>query len=63
MLRCPLDQASCDIAVPARRAAKAARRMEMRAAFFARLDSQGRIIEERRYYDVAGMLAQLGLMQ
>jgi steroid delta-isomerase-like uncharacterized protein len=35
------------------------RRIDVRAAGFYRLDGQGRILEERRYYDVAGFLAQL----
>jgi steroid delta-isomerase-like uncharacterized protein len=30
-------------------------------AVFSRFNAQGEIVEERRYYDVAGMLAQLGL--
>jgi steroid delta-isomerase-like uncharacterized protein len=30
-------------------------------AVFSRLNAHGEVIEERRYYDVAGMLAQLGL--
>jgi hypothetical protein len=33
----------------------------MRAAAIGRLDGQGRIGEERRYYDFAGLLGQLGL--
>jgi steroid delta-isomerase-like uncharacterized protein len=33
------------------------------AGIFARLDGNGRIVEEHRYYDLAGQLAQLGLMQ
>jgi steroid delta-isomerase-like uncharacterized protein len=35
------------------------RRLEFRAAGFYRLDGQGRILEETRYYDLAGLLAQL----
>lgn len=35
------------------------RRIELRAAGFYRLDGQGRILEESRYYDLAGLLAQL----
>jgi steroid delta-isomerase-like uncharacterized protein len=27
------------------------------------LDGQGRIVDERRYYDLAGIMSQLGLMQ
>ena len=30
-------------------------------AVFSRLNAQGEVVEERRYYDVAGMLAQMGL--
>jgi steroid delta-isomerase-like uncharacterized protein len=30
-------------------------------AVFSRFNDRGEIVEERRYYDVAGMLAQLGL--
>jgi steroid delta-isomerase-like uncharacterized protein len=37
------------------------RRVEFHAANFTRLDGEGRIVEERRYYDVAGQLTQLGL--
>jgi steroid delta-isomerase-like uncharacterized protein len=37
------------------------KRMTLRAASFGRLDGQGRVLEERRYYDVAGLLGQLGL--
>jgi steroid delta-isomerase-like uncharacterized protein len=35
------------------------RRMELGGAGFTRLDGQGRILEEHRYYDLAGLLAQL----
>lgn len=37
------------------------RRLEFHMAVFARVDGRGRVVEERRYYDVAGQLAQLGL--
>lgn len=30
---------------------------------FSRFDSEGRVAEERRYYDVAGMFNQLGILQ
>jgi steroid delta-isomerase-like uncharacterized protein len=30
-------------------------------AVFSRINDRGEVVEERRYYDVAGMLAQLGL--
>jgi hypothetical protein len=36
--------------------------MAVRGAAFAKLDGGGRIVEERRHYDLAGLLAQLGLM-
>jgi steroid delta-isomerase-like uncharacterized protein len=35
--------------------------MELRVATFDRLDDEGRIVEERRYYDQAGLFGQLGL--
>lgn len=38
------------------------KRAEIPFAAFIRLDSQGLIEEERRYYDMAGMMMQLGLM-
>jgi steroid delta-isomerase-like uncharacterized protein len=37
--------------------------MELRVATFERLDGEGRIIEESRYYDQAGLFAQLGISQ
>jgi steroid delta-isomerase-like uncharacterized protein len=36
--------------------------IEMGVAAFARLDDRGQVLEERRYFDVAGLLQQLGLM-
>lgn len=39
------------------------KRIEVGGAIFARVDAQGRITEERRYYDLAGLLGQLGLLQ
>jgi steroid delta-isomerase-like uncharacterized protein len=39
------------------------RRMEVRGSAFARLGVDGRIVEERRHYDLAGVLSQLGLMR
>ena len=39
------------------------RRVEFSTAGFADLDAMGRIHEERRYFDVAGLLSQLGLQQ
>ena len=38
------------------------KRVELKGAVFARLNDRGEIVEERRYYDVATMLRQLGLM-
>ena len=38
------------------------KRVELKGAFFARLNERGEIVEERRYYDVGTMLRQLGLM-
>jgi steroid delta-isomerase-like uncharacterized protein len=38
------------------------RRVEMRGGAFTRLNERGEIIEERRYYDVANVLRQLGVM-
>jgi steroid delta-isomerase-like uncharacterized protein len=37
------------------------RRMEMPTSLFSRLDAQSRIVEERRYYNVASLMQQLGL--
>jgi steroid delta-isomerase-like uncharacterized protein len=37
------------------------RRLEFPMAFFSRLDESGKIIEERRYYDLASQQEQLGL--
>ena len=39
------------------------RPMEVRFAAFLRVTDQGLIAEERRYFDLAGMMQQLGLMQ
>jgi steroid delta-isomerase-like uncharacterized protein len=39
------------------------RRVRLAAGAFGRLDAHGNIVEEHRYYDLAGMLAQLGLME
>jgi steroid delta-isomerase-like uncharacterized protein len=38
------------------------RPMELRFAAFLRVNGQGLIAEERRYFDMAGMMQQLGLM-
>ena len=39
------------------------RTVEIRFAAFLRVTDQGLIAEERRYFDLAGMMQQLGLMQ
>jgi steroid delta-isomerase-like uncharacterized protein len=36
--------------------------LEMPIATFARMDDRGLVIEERRYYDLAGLMQQLGVM-
>jgi steroid delta-isomerase-like uncharacterized protein len=38
------------------------KRVEMRGSAFSRLNERGEIVEERRYYDVASVLRQLGIM-
>jgi steroid delta-isomerase-like uncharacterized protein len=38
------------------------RAIELPQAVFARLDDRGLVIEEHRYYDVGGLVEQLGLM-
>jgi len=38
------------------------KRVDLKGAVFARVNDRGEIVEERRYYDVATMLRQLGLM-
>ena len=38
------------------------RPMEVRFAAFLRVNDQGLIAEERRYFDMAGMMQQLGMM-
>jgi hypothetical protein len=37
--------------------------MQSRICGFATVDDSGQITSERRYYDIAGLLDQLGLMQ
>ena len=37
------------------------KRIELKGAGFIRLNERGEIVEERRYYDVAGVLRQLGV--
>lgn len=38
------------------------KRIESPGAGFWRLDGQGRILEDRRYYDLAGLLSQIGVL-
>lgn len=37
------------------------KRIEVKGATFEKLDGEGRVLEERRYYDLAGLMSQLGL--
>ena len=37
--------------------------VRINVATIGRLDAEGRIVEERRYYDLTGVMSQLGLMQ
>ena len=39
------------------------KRLRINVATIGRVDAEGRIVEERRYYDLAGVMSQLGLMQ
>ncbi len=39
------------------------RRVEVRGGILARTDDRGRVVEERRYYNLAGLLEQIGLLQ
>lgn len=39
------------------------RRIELHMAVFGRIDGDGLVVEERRYFDIAGQLAQLGLAE
>jgi steroid delta-isomerase-like uncharacterized protein len=39
------------------------KRIDVRGSGFGSVDAEGRIANERRYYDLAGMLGQLGLTQ
>jgi len=39
------------------------RRAEIHMAVFGRVDGDGLVVEERRYFDIAGLLAQLGLAE
>ena len=37
------------------------RKIDVKGGVFTKFDKDGRIVEERRYYDLAGMLGQLGI--
>jgi steroid delta-isomerase-like uncharacterized protein len=39
------------------------RKIEVKGGVFSKFDSDGRITEEHRYYDLAGLLGQLGVIQ
>jgi steroid delta-isomerase-like uncharacterized protein len=39
------------------------KKVKFGGGIFTRLDKEGRIVEERRYYDAAGLLGQLGLLE
>jgi steroid delta-isomerase-like uncharacterized protein len=49
------------LATPDGEIAATGRPLSMDGAVFSRLNAQGEVVEERRYHDVAGMLAQLGI--
>lgn len=38
------------------------KRIEMNFGSFGKLDGENKVVEERRYYDLAGLLAQLGTL-
>lgn len=50
------------LALPDREIAPTGRKVDLPGAVFARFDAEGFIIEERRYYDVASLLAQVGVL-
>lgn len=52
-----------DIDLPEFKVPATNRRMEFALSVCGRLDEEGKIVEERRYYDVAGQLQQLGVTQ
>lgn len=49
------------LTLPAGQVPPTGRPLKFTAAFFTRIDDQGLVIEERRYYNVADQLEQLGL--
>jgi steroid delta-isomerase-like uncharacterized protein len=51
------------LALPSGLVPATGRQMQSRICGFATVDDAGQITSERRYYDVAGLLDQLGLMQ
>jgi len=50
------------LSLPDGELAPTGRKLELPGAVFARLDAEGFVVEERRYFDVASMLAQVGLI-
>jgi len=50
------------LVTPAEEIPGSGRRVRFTGAAFYQLDGQGRVLEERRYYDIAGILAQLGVL-
>jgi steroid delta-isomerase-like uncharacterized protein len=49
------------LALPSGEVPPTGRALRFEMAFFARIDDQGLIVDERRYYDIANQLEQLGL--
>lgn len=52
-----------DLITPTGQIPATGRRLEVAGCVMARIDGEGRIIDERRYFDFAGMLGQLGLLE
>lgn len=50
------------LSLPDGEVAPTGRMLEMPGAVFSRIDDAGFVVEERRYFDVAGLLAQVGLV-
>lgn len=48
------------LALPDGEVAPTGRKLDMPGAVFARFDADGFVVEERRYWDVAGLLVQVG---
>lgn len=49
------------LSLPAGEVAATGRTLSFEGGVFARLNAAGEIVEERRYYDLAGQMAQLGV--